>query len=338
MGFVLWRCQRLWRMVYDTLNPPESRARLFRPGSLSAELRHVGKDDLYRERFKAADTELPATAIVAHPPEHAIALAVTAALRAANWAVVELPSVYELAVALAREPQAFAAALVAVDFCNREELRFFTMAKRRWPALRTAALAQPAFAFKADMADLAGADAMCTDPAQAETLVARINPTARPPPGPSVHRQAAFKEEPRGPRTVESMPPAPPTPTRESLRVLPDEIQPADRELPEVEPAAAVCAEARRETADVPEVPPAAQAVGLEELPWPPAPARKPPSVMATDGIGAAPQAQAAKPEPAPPRRPATPPAPAPQDILTEEEIAALMKDFDDEEDETPQR
>jgi hypothetical protein len=70
-------------------------------------------------------------------------------------------------------------------------------------------------------------------------------------------------------------------------------------------------------------------------LPWPPAPARKPPSDAAKP---AAPQAQAAKPEPAPPRRPATPPAPAPQDILTEEEIAALMKDFDDEEDETPQR
>jgi hypothetical protein len=112
--------------------------------------------------------------LLVYTENQAVAAAVAQGLRAAGCETVRAESVYAAVVALAVEPARFAAALLALDFFNREELRFFPMAKRRWPDLLTVALTEPAFAYKAAIADLAGADFLCTDSAGAGEIVARL--------------------------------------------------------------------------------------------------------------------------------------------------------------------
>jgi hypothetical protein len=112
--------------------------------------------------------------LVVHPRGHGVALTLIDRLKTFGIAVRALANVYDAVVNLARDPQSYAAAVMAVDFFNRDELKFFSIAARRWPDLPTAAIARPAFAFKADMADLAGARAVCTDEKEIDRLFARI--------------------------------------------------------------------------------------------------------------------------------------------------------------------
>jgi hypothetical protein len=114
-----------------------------------------------------------------YPDNHAVGEAAAEGLRAAGRETVRAESVYAAVVALAAEPGHFAAAILAIDFFNREELRFFPMAKRRWPALTTVALTEPAFAYKAAIADLAGADFILCDAARAGELVERLIPAEK---------------------------------------------------------------------------------------------------------------------------------------------------------------
>jgi len=214
--------------------------------------------------------------LIAHPANHAVALAVTERLRASGVAVVPVANVYEAAVELARQGERFAAVVLAVDFFNREELRFFSMAARRWPAVRTAAVTRPAFAYKASMADLAGAAAVCADPARAGDLASALGiaPQAGAGPAARTPRETAWPE---------------PSPKVESL-VTPRVTVP-DEPAPGVQPPEADTSQA--------------QDAGAQPEPGQPARERKPP---------------------APPQRAATT-----LDILTQEEIEALMAEMDDE-------
>jgi len=215
--------------------------------------------------------------LVAHPANHAVALAVAERLRARGVAVVSAANVYEAAVELARRPERFAAVVLAADFFNREELRFFSMAGRRWPAVRSAAVARPAFAYKASMADLAGADAVCADPARAGHLVAALGiapETVAEPAAPTPRETVSPEPSPRLESLVAPLVPASTEPAPDALPQRVDESEAGD--------------------------------AGAPPKAGPSAPERKPP---------------------APPRRATT----APLDILTQEEIAALMADMDDE-------
>jgi hypothetical protein len=118
--------------------------------------------------------------LIVYPDHHAVGEAAAEGLRAAGRETVRAESVYAAVVALAAEPGRFAAAILAIDFFNREELRFFPMAKRRWPELVTAALTEPAFAYKAAIADLAGADFILCDAARAGELVERLTEVFSP--------------------------------------------------------------------------------------------------------------------------------------------------------------
>ncbi len=112
--------------------------------------------------------------LIVYPDHHAVGEAAAEGLRAAGCETVRAESVYAAVVALAAGPGRFAAAILAIDFFNREELRFFPMAKRRWPELVTAALTEPAFAYKAAIADLAGADFVCCEAGRAGELAEKL--------------------------------------------------------------------------------------------------------------------------------------------------------------------
>lgn len=122
----------------------------------------------------AARTDDAPQALVVHPAGHAVALAVIDRLNTAGCTVIALPTIYDAMIRLAREPQRFVAAVLAVDFFNRDELRFFPMAARRWPTLTVAAVAQPAFAYKTALADLLGARAVCAEALAVEDFVRRL--------------------------------------------------------------------------------------------------------------------------------------------------------------------
>ena len=268
-------------------------------GPLSAELRRVAKDDL--SRYQPAPTDGPPslTANLAFPPQHPTALALVDQLREAGWETLQHANVYELVIALARAPDRFAAAVLAVDFCNREELRFFTLARRRWPALRTAAVTRPAFAFKAAMADLAGADFVCTDPARATAVLAWLEGRTPPP---------AMERPPR----AEQLPPerAELAPSTTEVAAIPEE---EPEETPSADEQSALLAAEETEQPS-PRKPP-----GRRPAP-PPQPVDS--DVPAGDATDARQQ-----PPPAPRREPFSA-----RDILTEEEIAALLQDLDEDE------
>jgi hypothetical protein len=207
------------------------------------------------------------TVLITYPPEHTTALAVVERLTSLGCTVLTAASIYEAVMAIAREPARFAAAILAVDYANREELRFFPLAKRRWPALKTIALSQEGFAYKAAVADLAGADLVCTDPARADAVIALLG-----------------LEKPSQGRAIQEEEPAAPQPAGmdfsndKSQEEPPSWVRPRAAEPP-------------------PEAPP------VERKP-PASPVAKPPTVK--------------------------PPFSA-RDVLTEEEIKALMQDMDDE-------
>jgi CheY-like chemotaxis protein len=150
--------------------------------------------------------------LLVYADNHAVAEAVAEGLRAAGCETVRAESVYAAVVALAAEPARFAAALLAIDFFNREELRFFPMVKRRWPDLPTVALAAPAFAYKAAIADLAGADFVCTEAARAGELIERLvttiqglaprTETATPSPYPLPSRERGEEETTKATETA----------------------------------------------------------------------------------------------------------------------------------------
>lgn len=120
--------------------------------------------------------------LVVHPRGHPVALPLIDHLKTFGIAVRAVPNVYDAVVGLARESRTYAAVVMAVDFFNRDELKFFSVAARRWPDLPTAAVARPAFAFKADMADLAGARAVCADAKEIDRLLVQIGlPTGMAP-------------------------------------------------------------------------------------------------------------------------------------------------------------
>jgi hypothetical protein len=220
--------------------------------------------------------------LVIHPEGHAVAEAVVDWFRRVGCRAARTESVYEAVVEVARDPGRFSAAVLAVDFFNGEELRFFAVARRRWPTLRTAAVAQPAFAYKALAAELAGADGACTDPACAGKLAVRMG-FGRD------ENHVSAEQCTRADDATETIeePPQPTSAFEEEDVIRP----PVVREIT-VRPAEPLSAEA--------ESPPRAAP-----------PRRKPP---AND------------------RQPS-----APHEILTQEEIAALMEGMEDEEDE-PER
>lgn len=238
-----------------------------------------------RRDISAADSaRSPAPEVlVVCPPSHPVAEAVIEQFRDAGCAVHRPASVYEATVDVARDPERFAAVVMAVDFFNREELRFFRLALHRWPGLQTAALAQPNFAHKAAIAELAGADFVCTDPAQAGQLAARLGLT----------RQALATAADDSMDRNE----AAPTTERASVSHLPIARQSASTQPPRTEET-----DEETETQAVP-----------------------PPAVPATPATPIARRRKAPAP---PPRTPASA-----KDVLTEEEISALMADMDDEPD-----
>jgi len=276
--------------------------------------------------------------LVAHPAGHAVALAVIDRLNTSGCHVTVVPSVYEATILLAREPERFLAAVLAVDFLNRDELRFFALAERRWPALAVAAVSQPAFAYKTAIADLLGARAVCSATDAVEDFVRRLDlaapmvtqtitiPLGRghaaSPPGSLLIVAPTAAEvalEPRGTDTAlpvtglpTSKPPTesrhpPQTPGEVSLRnrtdkgreeasVLPD--------LPQPSPPVAVPLQEGKELDRHSREASAFNAIEHEPIVIP---ARRPPAA----------QNRAAE---------------TARDVLTEEELSALMADMDDEE------
>jgi len=207
----------------------------------------------------------PAVTVLAIcPDKHPVAGPVAQSLRQAGCRVAESPNIYQAVVAVARDPTQYAAVALPVDYFNREELRFFPMAARRWPGLKTIALAQPAFAYKAAVAELAGAHLVCTDPHRADEVLALLGLGATGP------QESAARE----------------TPT-------------------------------------------AAPQVPVVTLPEPPAPQQTEEQPVKPTGRPQPPQPPTVRRMPVP--KPVAPPG-APLDVLTEEEIAALMADFDDQE------
>ena len=229
-------------------------------------------DDRPHIADSAGDPPRAPVVIVVHPPGHRIALAVVDRLKETGCRVHPADSVYQAVVDIARGPQQFAAAVLAVDFFNREELRFFPMAGRRWPSLWTAAVARPGFAYKAAIAELAGADAICTDAGRAGEMVARLDLSPGTPEADPQRKNAPAR-------------PAPPP------------------------------------------LPSAPQSAAPETIARGPAP---PPPAARSQSPGAAGQDRRPA-QKAPSRRPPKPPV-APHDILTEEEIRALMAEIDDDE------
>lgn len=146
------------------------------------------------------------TVLAVCPDKHPVAGPVAESLREAGCRVIESADVYQAVVAVAREPTHYAAVALAVDYFNREELRFFPMAKRRWPDLKTIALARPAFAYKAAVAELAGADLVCTDAARADDLLALLGAGVT---GPQESRAREITADDPAVRTV--IEPQPPT-------------------------------------------------------------------------------------------------------------------------------
>lgn len=238
------------------------------------------------------DGGISPTVLVVQPCEHAVAAAVTDELRRLGWPVSSAANMYDATADIARDPARFAAAIVAVDYLNHNELRFFPMAVHRWPALRTAAVSRPGFAHKAAIAELAGADAMCTDVTDAAGMVARLDlpPSA----------ELGIDAEP-----VVEMPR-----TAAVVRTLPDR-QPKETGLPvtaahQAEPPTALSADRA-----------GSREAGVSE-----------------DATAQRNEPGKAMTRPAPPRKPPTGPAATPvrpNDILTAEEITALMAEFDDE-------
>jgi hypothetical protein len=111
-------------------------------------------------------------ALIVCPAGHPTGQAVARALADADCTVETVPTVYDAAIRLGRDSLHYAAAIVAVDFLMGDELRFFPMAARRWPHVETAAVSRPAFAHKLEIAQLAGAGAVCAEPSRAQDLVA----------------------------------------------------------------------------------------------------------------------------------------------------------------------
>ncbi|NIA21185.1 MAG: hypothetical protein GWP05_04250 [Anaerolineaceae bacterium] len=145
----------------------------------------------------------PLAVLAVGPADHPVAHAVVNALGRAGCEVTESADLYQAVVMIARDPARFAAVTLPVDYFNRQELRLFPMAARRWPALKTIALARPAFAYKAAVADLAGAHLVCTDADRAHEVLALLGvrpeapatakPLAQPPPPPTVQRRPIAK-------------------------------------------------------------------------------------------------------------------------------------------------
>jgi hypothetical protein len=277
--------------------------------------------------------------LVAHPAGHAIALAVIDRLNTAGCHVAAVPSVYEAVILLAREPERFTVAVLAVDFLNRDELRFFALAERHWPALTVAAVAQPAFAYKTAIADLLGARAVCSATDAVEDLVRRLdlaapivtqtitiplgNRRSASPPGSLLivaPTSAEVALEPRG--TGTSLPltglpqgkpptesPAPPPPSGvDGLRSRPGESRGEANvvsDLPRPSPPPAVA--------------PLPEGEGVDRRPH-----QTPPS----DTVEREPIIIPARRPPASQNRAAE----AARDVLTEEELSALLADMDDDE------
>ncbi|MBN2582122.1 MAG: hypothetical protein JXL80_03575 [Planctomycetes bacterium] len=243
-------------------------------------------------------------------PPHPVCDPLAVKLGDLGCAVTRTEDVYHAVVTLARDHARFAVAIVAVDFLNRDELRLFPMAKRRWPALRLVAVSRPAFAYKASIAELAGADLVITDIEAVAPLVETL--------GLSTSRA---RELP--PRETEA-----PSPPREAARPAP---APAVSMPPRDAPQSLTLPTAGRSPTTV-AAPPGASSPPVAS-PRPPAEAPAPHETdEEDDGMEIAP------PRRKPPRPPQVVLPDTSQEILTEEEISALMADMDDDEEEEPQR
>ena len=267
--------------------------------------------------------------LVVHPTGHAVALAVVDRLKEAGCTVTPLPSIYDAVIRLAREPGHFAAVVLAVDFCNRDELQFFPMAARRWPGLPVAAVAQPAFAYKTAMADLLGARSVCSDPGQAEEFVRRLNLgaeriTQTVTVTVTATGEAVVTPEPAAAATV-----APeanevilePRKTGTSLPITSLPTKPVERAAPAATPPAAPTLRIAASGED--EFPEEHRQAGLARPP------RQPHVVVG--GIRAA-EAEPVVPSRRPPVMQSRAARTDSRDVLTQEELSALMADLGDDE------
>jgi len=257
-----------------------------------------------------ADPSAGPAVLVVCPPPHPVCDPLADKLGKLGCSMARVNDVYAATVLLACGDGRFAAVVVAVDFLNRDEFRLLPMAKRRWPHVPLVAVSRPAFAYKAAVADLAGADLVMTDADADDLLLERLGLGS----GKARRLDAADELAP----PAATSPAMPPKATAASLpAAVPHAVSPVAES-----PAPSVPHDAAPVQPTAPAARPAA-APGRLDSELPPVPPRRKPPVPAPALPESPPQAM----------RSATT-----HDILTEEEIAALMDDLDDLNDEPPQR
>jgi hypothetical protein len=258
-----------------------------------------------------ADPSAGPAVLVVCPPSHPVCDPLTDKLGKLGCSITRINDVYAATVLLACNHDRFVAVMVAVDFLNRDEFRFLPMAKRRWPHGLLVAVSRPAFAYKAAVADLAGADMVITDADADEVLLERLGL------GSGKARCLDAADEPTPPAAT-----SPAVPPKACAAAWPADVPHAVSPEPE-SPVAATSHDAAPVQPTASAARPAAAPPGLDSDSSVVPPRRKPPATASKPLADAPPQSD----------RPQTA-----RDILTEEEIAALMDDLDDLNDQPPQR
>ena len=277
---------------------------------------------------------------------HNVADALISALADHGLSVARADNVYHMTVLFAASPAGqYRAALVAVDYFNRYELDFFRLAGRAspGPAIHTVALAEAGFADKAALACAAGAWAMAAGTNQAaevaatlahaladEPVEANVNaPTTSPPaeiPVSTPSQKPASPPTPPTPATP-SAPATPPAPATSSAAIsMPLSADDLDHLLSDAEPATR---ELLRFTPPARRPPERPATAPLPQRQPPPAPSPAPTPPMLREPEHREPVQQTAP-------QAARPPGSEyhrAEDLLTPEEIAALLNGWEDDDD-----